>query len=69
MMKPPDEIYPERKAAEFDEAGRPHHARKFRFFTNYSLTSFDYVIYFSFLYRQTKFLSTPSRLCLQNVRK
>lgn len=25
-MKPPEQIYPERKAAEFDEAGRPHHS-------------------------------------------
>jgi hypothetical protein len=26
MMKPPEEIFPERKAAEFDETGRPHSA-------------------------------------------
>ncbi|XP_070493268.1 small ribosomal subunit protein uS9m [Chironomus tepperi] len=25
MMKPPEKIFPERKAAEFDETGRPHH--------------------------------------------
>ncbi|CAB3231700.1 unnamed protein product [Arctia plantaginis] len=25
LMKPPEEIFPARKAAEFDEAGRPHH--------------------------------------------
>lgn len=24
-MKPPEEIFPQRKAAEFDESGRPHH--------------------------------------------
>lgn len=24
-MRPPDQIFPQRKAAEFDEAGRPHH--------------------------------------------
>lgn len=30
MMKPPEEIYPQRKAAEFDESGRPHH---FLFYT------------------------------------
>lgn len=30
MMKPPEQIYPQRKAAEFDEAGRPHH---FLFYT------------------------------------
>lgn len=24
-MRPPEEIYPQRKAAEFDETGRPHH--------------------------------------------
>lgn len=29
-MKPPDEIFPERKAAEFDETGRPYH---FLFYT------------------------------------
>lgn len=29
-MRPPEEIYPQRKAAEFDEAGRPHH---FLFYT------------------------------------
>ncbi|XP_072942919.1 small ribosomal subunit protein uS9m [Epargyreus clarus] len=30
LMKPPQEIFPARKAAEFDEAGRPHH---FLFYT------------------------------------
>ncbi|XP_041984976.1 28S ribosomal protein S9, mitochondrial [Aricia agestis] len=30
MMKPPEEVFPARKAAEFDEAGRPHH---FLFYT------------------------------------
>lgn len=25
MMKPPEEVFPQRKAAEFDETGRPHH--------------------------------------------
>jgi small subunit ribosomal protein S9 len=25
-MKPPSEVFPQRKAAEFDETGRPHHA-------------------------------------------
>lgn len=30
MIKPPEEIYPKRKAAEFDESGRPHH---FLFYT------------------------------------
>ncbi|XP_026729499.1 28S ribosomal protein S9, mitochondrial [Trichoplusia ni] len=30
LMKPPEEIFPARKAAEFDEAGRPHH---FLFYT------------------------------------
>ncbi|KOB75648.1 Mitochondrial ribosomal protein S9 [Operophtera brumata] len=25
LMKPPQEVFPARKAAEFDEAGRPHH--------------------------------------------
>ncbi|KAG7301506.1 hypothetical protein JYU34_014473 [Plutella xylostella] len=31
LMKPPEEIFPARKAAEFDEAGRPHH---FLFYTS-----------------------------------
>jgi len=31
MMKPPEEIFPKRKAAEFDESGRPHH---FLFYTS-----------------------------------
>lgn len=26
MMKPPEEVFPQRKAAEFDETGRPHHS-------------------------------------------
>lgn len=26
MMKPPEEVFPQRKAAEFDESGRPHHS-------------------------------------------
>lgn len=30
LMKPPEEVFPVRKAAEFDEAGRPHH---FLFYT------------------------------------
>ncbi|XP_060534967.1 small ribosomal subunit protein uS9m [Cylas formicarius] len=30
IMKPPEEIFPQRKAAEFDETGRPHH---FLFYT------------------------------------
>ncbi|GLG93345.1 CSON008502 protein [Gryllus bimaculatus] len=30
FMKPPEEVYPPQKAAEFDEAGRPHH---FLFYT------------------------------------
>lgn len=25
FMRPPEEVYPQRKAAEFDESGRPHH--------------------------------------------
>ncbi|KAF2884620.1 hypothetical protein ILUMI_21556 [Ignelater luminosus] len=30
LMRPPEEVFPQRKAAEFDEAGRPHH---FLFYT------------------------------------
>ncbi|XP_037027846.1 28S ribosomal protein S9, mitochondrial [Bradysia coprophila] len=26
FMKPPEEVFPQRKAAEFDESGRPHHS-------------------------------------------
>ncbi|XP_069676223.1 small ribosomal subunit protein uS9m isoform X2 [Periplaneta americana] len=33
LMKPPDEVFPARKAAEFDESGRPHH---FLFYTGRS---------------------------------
>lgn len=29
-MKPPEEVFPQRKAAEFDETGRPYH---FMFYT------------------------------------
>lgn len=31
FMRPPEEVFPERKAAEFDESGRPHH---FLFYTS-----------------------------------
>jgi small subunit ribosomal protein S9 len=30
FMRPPEEVFPQRKAAEFDETGRPHH---FLFYT------------------------------------
>ncbi|XP_018331834.1 28S ribosomal protein S9, mitochondrial [Agrilus planipennis] len=33
IMKPPEEVFPKRKAAEFDETGRPHH---FLFYTGKS---------------------------------
>ncbi|KAJ8948756.1 hypothetical protein NQ318_017925 [Aromia moschata] len=33
FMKPPEEVFPQRKAAEFDETGRPHH---FLFYTGKS---------------------------------
>lgn len=33
MMKPPNEVFPPRKAAEFDESGRPHN---FLFYTGKS---------------------------------
>lgn len=26
FMKPPEEVFPQRKAAEFDETGRPYHS-------------------------------------------
>lgn len=43
LMKPPEEVFPARKAAEFDEAGRPHH---FLFYTakpNYFKLMYDAV--------------------------
>lgn len=41
-MKPPEEVFPQRKAAEFDETGRPHH---FLFYT--SKPNFYKVLYVS----------------------
>jgi small subunit ribosomal protein S9 len=58
MMKPPDEIYPQRKAAEFDEAGRPHHPRKLIRILHEFIVNFNFS--FSFLHWKTKLLSTSS---------
>ncbi|XP_043484243.1 28S ribosomal protein S9, mitochondrial [Leptopilina heterotoma] len=38
MMKPPDEIFPPRKAAEFDESGRPFHSMFYTCRPNYYQT-------------------------------
>jgi len=49
MMKPPEEIFPPRKAAEFDESGRPHH---FLFYTgkpNLFQLLYDIVDHMNFL--------------------
>lgn len=51
IMRPPEEIYPQRKAAEFDETGRPHH---FLFYTgkpNFYKLLFDCVQYMNDLER------------------
>lgn len=51
LMKPPEEIFPSRKAAEFDEAGRPHH---FLFYTgkpNFYKLLYDVVEYIEDLYQ------------------
>lgn len=68
MMKPPEEIYPQRKAAEFDEAGRPYHPRKI--LTNSShIHALIFHLNFSIFHWKTKFLPTSSRLCRQNEGK
>jgi len=43
FMKPPEEVYPQRKAAEFDEAGRPHHSMFYTSKPNYHKLLFDIV--------------------------
>lgn len=51
LMKPPEEVFPARKAAEFDEAGRPHH---FLFYTgkpNYYKLLYDTVETIQDLYK------------------
>ncbi|XP_059620224.1 small ribosomal subunit protein uS9m [Phlebotomus argentipes] len=41
MMKPPEEVFPVRKAAEFDETGRPHHSMFYTGRPNYFQTLYD----------------------------
>ncbi|CAK1584428.1 unnamed protein product [Parnassius mnemosyne] len=51
LMKPPEEVFPARKAAEFDEAGRPHH---FLFYTgkpNFFKLLYDAAENIQFLYK------------------
>lgn len=43
MMKPPEEIFPARKAAEFDETGRPHHTMFYTGKPNFFKLLFDIV--------------------------
>lgn len=43
LMKPPSEIYPPRKAAEFDESGRPHHSLFYTGKANFYQVMFDIV--------------------------
>lgn len=43
MMKPPEEVYPPRKAAEFDETGRPHHSLFYTSKPNFYQMMFDIV--------------------------
>jgi small subunit ribosomal protein S9 len=50
-MRPPEEVFPQRKAAEFDETGRPHH---FLFYTgkpNYYKLLHDIVDHINDAYR------------------
>ncbi|KAJ8925129.1 hypothetical protein NQ315_001311 [Exocentrus adspersus] len=50
FMKPPEEVFPQKKAAEFDETGRPHH---FLFYTskpNFYQTLHDTVQHINDLY-------------------
>lgn len=35
FMKPPEEVFPQRKAAEFDETGRPYHTMFYTGRANY----------------------------------
>ncbi|XP_055691345.1 28S ribosomal protein S9, mitochondrial isoform X2 [Lutzomyia longipalpis] len=41
MMKPPEEVFPARKAAEFDETGRPYHSMFFTGRPNFFKTLYD----------------------------
>lgn len=43
MMKPPEEVFPQRKAAEFDETGRPHHSLFYTSKPNFFKLLFDVV--------------------------
>lgn len=43
MMKPPEEVIPQRKAAEFDETGRPFHSMFYTGRPNYCKLLFDIV--------------------------
>jgi len=43
LMKPPEEVFPPRKAAEFDEAGRPYHPLFYTGKPNFYQTMFDLV--------------------------
>ncbi|CAO1404627.1 unnamed protein product [Diamesa serratosioi] len=43
LMKPPEEVFPQRKAAEFDESGRPHHSMFYTGKPNFFKFLFDIV--------------------------
>lgn len=43
FMKPPEEVFPPRKAAEFDESGRPHHSFFYTGKPNFYQLLFDLV--------------------------
>lgn len=51
LMKPPEEIFPARKAAEFDEAGRPHHYLFYTGKPNFYKLLFDSVEIIQDIYR------------------
>lgn len=43
LMKPPSEVFPQRKAAEFDETGRPHHSMFYTGKANFFKLLYDIV--------------------------
>ncbi|XP_024936360.1 28S ribosomal protein S9, mitochondrial [Cephus cinctus] len=49
MFKPPEEIFPKRKAAEFDSSGRPYHSMFYTCKPNYYQTLYDLVEKFNSL--------------------
>lgn len=61
MMQHPDEIFPSKKAAEFDESGRPFHSMFYTSKPNYYQTL--YVSFYSNFYKNIK----ESNLTLEKI--